>query len=216
MATMAEADFSINALINAEHRLAGVFCGDLLAAHAAACSFAERHCLVRTEQPFDIVVTTAAGYPLDTTYYQAVKGLVGALGILAPAGGIVLASECSKGIGSPEFRAGLERLERIGEHDEFVRHISDARNFTIDQWEVEMLVKALRRGDVYLVSGGIPPEDRHLTCATWARSVEEALSHACAGRRNDVRIAVIPEGPYAIPVSDECVKRVPGSTWRES
>jgi len=32
---------------------------------------------VAVPEPLDVVVTSCAGYPLDTTWYQAVKGLTG-------------------------------------------------------------------------------------------------------------------------------------------
>ena len=32
--------------------------------------------------PLDVVVTSSAGYPLDTTWYQAIKGLTGGIEML--------------------------------------------------------------------------------------------------------------------------------------
>ena len=72
----------------------------------------------------------------------------------------------------------------------------------IDQWEVEMLVKALRRGKIYLFSTGISEQDWPLTQAVKVKSVKHGLSLAGAGSGRNPRIAVIPEGPYVIPLSD--------------
>ena len=85
--------------------------------------------MVRADRTYDVVVTTAAGYPLDTTYYQAVKGVVGALGVLSQGGVVILASECSGGLGSDGFRRGLERLRELGDCGDFLRHISGPANF---------------------------------------------------------------------------------------
>ena len=40
----------------------------------------------RCSEPVDVVLTSCAGYPLDTTWYQAVKGLTGALPIVKKGG----------------------------------------------------------------------------------------------------------------------------------
>lgn len=200
--------FCVNAVIDEERRVGGIFCGDIVQAHDAACKFAERYCVVDVETVFDIVVTTAAGYPLDTTYYQAIKGLVGALGILAPGGQIILASECSRGLGSSEFRFLLQELRRIKDYDSLIKHISEPDNFVIDQWEVEMLVKALRRAEVYLFSTGISESDWPLTHTRRVASVEEALSLAVAKSGRNCKVAVIPEGPYVIPLNKKLVKEL--------
>ena len=59
---------------------------------------------VPVAEPVDVVVTSCAGYPLDTTLYQAVKGLTGALPIVKQGGTIILAASLTEGIGSPEFQ----------------------------------------------------------------------------------------------------------------
>ena len=60
-------------------------------------------CLRWSHAPVDIVVTSAAGYPLDLTFYQAVKGMTAAAPVLKPGGTLIIAAECAEGLGSPEF-----------------------------------------------------------------------------------------------------------------
>jgi nickel-dependent lactate racemase len=201
IAEVAGIDFCVNAVIDARRNIGGIFCGEAVQSHRSACEFAERYCAVRADGPFDIVITTAAGYPLDTTYYQAIKGLVGALEILTPGGGIILASECGDGLGSAEFRHMLEHLGECDDYEDFVRHISEPANFVIDQWEVEMLVKALRKGEIYLYSTGLSDSDWPLTFAHRVESVEHGMSLATARHGGTPRIAAIPEGPYVMPMS---------------
>ena len=202
IARTAGVDFCVSVAIDASRRIGGIFCGELVQSHRAACEFARRFCTVSVERPFDIVVTTGGGYPLDTTYYQSGKGLVGALGILSPGGSIILASECSHGLGTAEFRRVLEHLHACKDYGEFIERISNPDNFVIDQWGVEMLVKAFRRGKIYLYSPGIPEKDWPLTGATRIGSVEEGLSLATRRSGPAARTAVVPEGPYVIPMVD--------------
>ena len=50
------------------------------------------------EAPFDVVVTTNSGYPLDQNLYQSVKGMSAAACIVKPGGTIICAAECRDGI----------------------------------------------------------------------------------------------------------------------
>ena len=58
----------------------------------------------------DAVITSAAGHPLDLTFYQTIKGITAVQHIVKPGGKILVMSECSEGIGSPEFAEKLARF----------------------------------------------------------------------------------------------------------
>jgi len=201
IAAAAGADMCVNVVLDSSRKIADVFTGDLALSHLKACDFAACYSTEPGTGLYDIVVTTAAGYPLDATYYQAVKGLVGALDILAPGGSIILAAECSHGLGSVEFREGLELLKQVGDHDRFIEYIAEPAHFHIDQWEVEMLVKVLRRARIYLYSEGLSEEEIDLSGATQINSVGTGMHLALADAGQKARVAVIPEGPYFIPLA---------------
>ena len=101
---------SLNTVIDEQRQLAFVNFGEIVASHLQAVEFARGYCEVDVERRFNTVLTSAAGYPLDKTYYQTVKGMVGAMNILQPGGDLIVASECSEGMGSPEFIASQRRL----------------------------------------------------------------------------------------------------------
>ncbi len=96
----------------------------------------------RVREPVDIVVTSSAGYPLDTTFYQAVKGLTGALPIVKQGGTIILAASLSEGIGSPEFQQLFHENPSL---EVFVERILGKDYFVIDQWQLEELAKVAAR-----------------------------------------------------------------------
>jgi nickel-dependent lactate racemase len=147
---------------------------------------------------FKTVVTTSAGYPLDKTYYQTVKGMVGVLDILEPGGTVVIASECSEGMGSPEFVNAQRMLCRIGP-ERFMEEILARNHARIDEWQTQMLVKALRAGRVQLCTTGLRRSDLADTGVDAVPSVERAALES-ARAHGDPRVAVVPEGPYVIPV----------------
>jgi nickel-dependent lactate racemase len=202
IATTAGVDFCVNVVLGNERQIGRIFAGDLLYSHLEACSFANRYLTQPRAGLFDVVLTSSAGYPLDTTFYQAVKGLVGAIDILAPNGTIILAAECSRGLGSSEFRKVLQVLDKSISYSRFLEEISQPAQFILDQWEVEMLVKALKKAKLFFFSEGLCEDDFPLTQARRISSVEEGIA-LILNSKPDARIAVIPEGPYFIPMAGE-------------
>src|SRR6185295_7810903 len=95
-------DFIVNVVIDAERRLLKVVAGDMIQAFEEGVQFVRGVVADRVPREVDVVVTSSAGYPLDTTFYQAVKGLTGALAIVKEGGTIILAAGLTEGIGSPE------------------------------------------------------------------------------------------------------------------
>jgi nickel-dependent lactate racemase len=143
-------------------------------------------------------LTSAAGYPLDKTYYQTVKGMVGALDILEPGGNLIIVSECSGGVGSDEFAEAQMNLIRLGP-DRFLQELLQKRYAAIDEWQSEMLVKAMKKANIYLYSEGLTEAQRALTGIHTIASPSEAIVESVQSH-HDRQVAVIPEGPYVIPV----------------
>src|SRR5262245_20595451 len=104
IAKMAGCDFIVNVCIDGKRRVTGLWAGDMVGAWEAGVQFCREVVKAGVPRPADVVVTSCAGYPLDTTWYQAVKGLTGALPIVKQGGTIVLAASLSEGLGSPEFQ----------------------------------------------------------------------------------------------------------------
>ena len=196
IARRAGVDFILNVSMDEDRRVTGVFAGELDQAHRYGVSEVESMVVVSVEETVDIVVTSSAGYPLDTTFYQAVKGMVGVLDILREGGSIVIAAGCSDGIGSPDFEGLLRRTTDI---DAFLDWIEKPGVFTIDQWEIEELIKALKKGRVYLYTDGLSDDDVRDCLVEPVPSVEAGIERALLRHGSDATIAVVPRGPYVIP-----------------
>ncbi len=202
---MAGRALAVNVVIDEERRLSFAAFGDMALSHAAAVAYAEPFFHVRLPHRFDVVISSAAGWPLDLTWYQAVKGVVAAAPILEPGGELVLVSECAEGLGSRGFRAAQEGLARAGA-DSFLKEARSRPRAEYDEWETVMLLKALASGArATLVTGGLPDADVGIAGVAVARdaatAVAAAVGRAAAGRggAGSVRVAVIPEGPYVAP-----------------
>jgi len=192
---------ALNVVIDDERRIGFVNFGAIEQSHLEAVAFMRPYGEVPLPRRFKTVVTTSAGYPLDKTYYQTIKGMVGVIDIVEPGGTIIIASECSEGMGSPEFVEAQRVLCRVGP-ERFMADIIGRNHARIDEWQTQMLVKALRVGKVQLYTTGLRPSDLADICVEPVLSVEKAVRESAkAHRDNDV--AVVPEGPYVIPVYRE-------------
>ncbi len=188
--------YALNTVIDEDRNLSFVNFGEITSSHRVAVSFIENYCRVELPRHFETVVTSAAGYPLDKTYYQTVKGMVGALNILAPGGNLIVASECGEGLGSPEYQQAQQRLIRLGASG-FLDSITGKPLAAIDEWQTQMQTKAMTIGSVKLYSS-LSDADRRLTGVECVDDLNEVVRR-CIDASSDRRVAVIPEGPYVIP-----------------
>jgi nickel-dependent lactate racemase len=172
-----------------------IVAGDMEQAFEAGVIFAEHVVLAEVQEACDIVVTSSAGYPLDATFYQSVKGLTGVLPIVKPGGTIIIAARISEGIGSREFQRLFREHKSL---DDFMKKIIDPDYFVMDQWQLEELAKVRRKAEVIYVSEGLSPEMFESLFVTSAPSVEMAVEMALAKHGPDAKIAVVPKGPYVL------------------
>lgn len=195
IAKMVGMDFIVNVALNETKQITGIFAGDMEKAHDRGVAFVRDQVGDTVPEPVDIVITTAAGFPLDATFYQSIKGLTAALPIVKQGGTIMLAAECQEGLGSPEFSQLVRETTDI---DLFMQNIYRDDYFVIDQWQFEEFAKALRKVDVYLYSQGVAKEDRDRMLTTSIHSVEEGIAMALEQHGESAKIAVIPRGPYIL------------------
>ena len=197
IALMAGVDFNLNVTIDDRRRMTSIFAGELVETHLEGTRFAEKQLRVELPQPVDAVVVSSAGYPLDTTFYQAIKGLLTGVEIVKPNGSIILVAECSQGIGSKPFTELMLKTKSL---KQFMHDIYDPANIVIDQWQLEELAKVCRKAKVKYVSDGLSAETLKSLFVEPVSSVEQAVSEALQEYGPAARIAVIPKGPYVLPV----------------
>ncbi len=190
--------YAVNTVIDEDRDLVHVNFGEVIASHLAAVAFVAESTRVPVGRRFSTIVTSAAGHPLDKTYYQTVKGMVTPLDILEPGGTLIVASACSEGFGSPEFRAAQARLCTLGP-DAFLQTLLAKSLADVDEWQTEMQLKSMRAGHVQLYTTGLDDEERSLTGVETIASIDAALA-AAVSRAGDPAIAIVPEGPYVVPV----------------
>lgn len=195
IARRAGCDFIVNVVIDAQRRPLKFVAGDMEAAFLEGVAFVREVVRDTIPEPVDIVVTSCAGYPLDTTFYQAVKGLTGALPIVKQGGTIILAASLSEGIGSPQFQQLFRENASL---EGFVDRILGKDYFVMDQWQLEELAKVRRKAKVKIVSDGLPAETINQLFVESAPSIEQAVADSLAEYGPQATLAVIPKGPYVL------------------
>ena len=188
-------DFIVNVVIDSDRRALKFVGGDMEAAFLEGVAFVRGVVRDTVAEPVDIVVTSCAGYPLDTTFYQAVKGLTGALPIVKQGGTIIMAASLSEGIGSPQFQQLFQENASL---EVFVERILGQDYFVMDQWQLEELAKVRRKAKVKIVSDGIPAATLNGLFVEAAATVEQAVAESLAEYGPLAKIAVIPKGPYVL------------------
>jgi len=196
IAKMCSPDIILDVTLDENNCITGIFAGDLEQAWLEGVRFAAEHNSALISRRADIVVTSCAGSPLDATFYQAVKGMVGAIPAVKQGGTIIIAAECEEGLGSPDFASLLLDTDDL---DAFVRHISQPGIFLSEEWEVEELAKAVNHASITCVTSGIVPETLARCFVSPARSIEEAVESALMKHGDMATILAIPRGPYVIP-----------------
>lgn len=189
--------FTLDVVLNRDQEITGVFGGEIFKAHAKACERAKRDAMRPVPAPFDVVLTTNSGYPLDQNLYQAVKGMRAADPIVQHGGTIILAAECREGL--PEHGSYAELL-RSRPSPEALLDMIDADGFHApDQWQVQVQALVQRRATIYLKSDGLTAQQLAESHLLPADDVSETIDRTLAEAGDRARLCVLPQGPQTIP-----------------
>ncbi len=188
--------FLLNVALNEQRKITGIFAGDLIAAHKVGIEFVRAGAMQRVEQPFDIVVTTNSGYPLDMNLYQAVKGMRAADLIVKDGGTVIIAAECTEGVPANSPHDKLLRSVKSG--GELLEKVNTPGFVWPEQWQGHIQSLIQRRAEIQIFTAMDDAEVRaaHLVpCRDIAATIRAKLGP----NPNGARIAVLPQGPLTIP-----------------
>ena len=196
VALMARPTFLLNVTLNSQRQITGVFAGDMLAAHRVACESVRQQAMVAVDAPYDIVVTTNSGYPLDQNLYQCVKGMSAAGRIVKDGGCIIMAAECRDGL--PDHGRYASLLKAAGSPQGFLNMLAQPGFAAQDQWQIQVQAQIQQRATVYVHSDRLT--DAQITDAlfTPCRDIAALVSQLAARTNGQTRICALPEGPQTI------------------
>jgi nickel-dependent lactate racemase len=196
-ARMGGPSFLLNVALNRDKAITGVFAGDVEQAHAQGCAFVKETAMAPVPAPYDIVITSNSGYPLDLNLYQAVKGMSAAAQIVRAGGSILLAAECWDGL--PNHGRYKELLFQAESPHALLKSIRAGGPLIQDVWQAQIHASICTRADVHLFSHQLSDADIKKAMLVPCRDVGETLDALRRKYGPDARVAVLPEGPQTIP-----------------
>ena len=207
IATLFPSNFTLDVTINKHHKITSVYAGEMFQVHKAACEFAHSTAMREVPEPFDIVVTTNSGYPLDMNLYQAVKGMSAAHQIVKKGGSIICAAECSDGI--PDHGSYGEILKSQASPQSLLNMIEASDYQKHDQWQVQIQASIQMENDVYLKSGNLSTDQIIEAHFLPADDVSKKVSELLSEKYPNGTVCVLPEGPQTIPFLREVDRDIP-------
>ena len=193
IAAMARHDFMLDVTLTQQRQISGAFAGEPVRAHAKAVAFLEKTSLETLSEPADVVITSSAGYPLDLTFYQTVKGITAAEHIVKPGGRILLLGECAEGIGGAEF---AEQLRSLTSFQNFLNAIRETP-VEVDQWQLEKLALVGIAHELYFYTPGVTKDQLGCLRSRLFADIDSAVAAVLKGVPAGARVVLVPDGPYA-------------------
>jgi nickel-dependent lactate racemase len=188
--------FLLNVALNERRQITGVFAGDLIAAHKVGCEFVKDSAMQKVPAPFDLVVTTNSGYPLDLNLYQGVKGMSAGARILKPGGTLLLACECRDGVPA---NCSFERLlHSASSPEEILARLAIPDFVQPEQWQAQIQALIQRHARVLLYSS-LSDEAVRAAHLIPCKDLQGTLNELLKGSSNGYRVGVLPQGPLTIP-----------------
>lgn len=189
--------FLLNVALNVDREITAIFAGHMLAAHALGCEFVKDNAMVGIQEPYDIVLTTNSGYPLDQNLYQAVKGMSAASQIVRKGGAIIIAAACEDGLPDHGRYADLLSLADSPQH---ILDMISKPGFSVqDQWQVQVQAQIQLKADVFVYSDNLSDEQIERALFQPCRDIPQMIRDLKSKFGSGVRICVLPEGPQTIP-----------------
>jgi len=189
--------FLLNVTLNRDKQITGVFAGDLDAAHAKGCAMVRETAMMPVSHPFDIVITSNSGYPLDLNLYQAVKGMSAAAQVVRDGGAIIVAAECWDGI--PDHGLYGQLLREANSPQDLLEWIHTPGFLKQDQWEAQIQAQIQLRADVYVRSDYLTPQQIMSALLKPSPCIEKTMEELLGRYGPQAMICVLPEGPQTIP-----------------
>jgi nickel-dependent lactate racemase len=197
IARMTGVDFAVDVTLNRDQQITAAFAGDLLKEHTAACAVARQNAMRQCEEPFDVVVTTNSGYPLDQNLYQAVKGMSAAAKIVKDGGTIICASECRDGI--PNHGAYGQILASKSSPRELLDMITTHGYSVADQWQVQIQAMIQLKAKVLVKADCLTDQQIRAAHFQPISDVASAVDEALHVSGPEATVCVLPHGPQTIP-----------------
>lgn len=186
----AGADFLINVACTIDHRINGIFCGDAQDAFFTGVNFMRESYRIKTSVKYDVSITNGSGYPLDSYFYQLVKGMSTPVPYTKKDGEIICFAKCENGIGTGFFYDIYKKVKNLSAW----RNNLEGRDFVMEQWTMQAYQRLFSNAKVKLFSPLFKTEPSLNDFIEEISNVEEYLNDKI-DKNPDIKIGVFLDGP---------------------
>jgi nickel-dependent lactate racemase len=205
VASKVQPDLTINVVLNNRKKVIAAYSGDLNLSHRLAFQFVKEHSCRKVEKQVDMIITSCGGYPLDSTFYQCIKGIVSCLPAVKKGGKIIASGSCMEGVGSNEYASTMKKYAT--DWRQFIEDIKNPENFIKDQWQFQMHIRAIQKvgiEHIFFLTEGLNSDDLdelsvngyNVTPGKINEYLNQIIAKEC---RQNMEVGIIPEGPYCVP-----------------
>ena len=220
IAEMAGIDFIVNVTLNSDKKITGVFSGQLQKAHTAAIEHLKTYVSIPLNHLYDIVITQAG--EVGVNHYQCAKAAVEASRAVKRGGKIIMAGDLSDPdpVGNQNYKQTQKLLAESGPKAFLEKILSDDWTFIPEQWQSQMWIKVFMHLQdaknlftcaprLRTISDDLIPEVNVAAQAQrtkgqsdkdFAQKMMQQTIDMCIEKNSPENIAVLPDGPYAVPV----------------
>lgn len=191
---MAKPTFLVNVVVDDNQKIIGVFAGNWITAHRAACDLVDRMYGVPAKEQTELVIASAGGYPKDLNFYQTIKTLSNALAVAKEGGTIILVTKSDEGFGNDDTQRQIAGYETMLEREKDLRE-----NFSIGAFIGYLFAEAGEKYNMIAVTD-IPQSDFGTAKIHVVSTLDEALELARQYHGGKLpRATLMPHGANTLP-----------------
>ena len=172
----------------------------MIKAHRKGVEFLDKIVKVGVKEKSDVAIT-GCFFPVDINFYQSLNAITAVHRVPEPivkkGATIILSAQCPEGIGSSYFEGLITKYS--GPH-RLMELISQPDFFEQDQWAAQIWADILMNYEVIIITEGISQQKIHSIGALYLPSLQEAVDYCIRKMGKDIKVTVLPEAPYTIPV----------------
>ncbi len=186
--------FIFNAVTSPHGDVLGFLAGSYKDAWLEGVKLYDHYFKVRIEEPADVVIADAGGYPKDINMYQTQKALDNALKAVRYGGTVILIAGCGEGFGNRVFEEWIRDARRP---EDVIQRLKGG--FVLGAHKAYAVATAVKKADVILVSH-MRPEDVTAMFFRYAPDIDTAIGIAKEKHGSGFSVILFPDATNLLPV----------------
>lgn len=185
--------FSINLVLNKEHKIYSCHCGDIFDSFYSAIKKVEDIFCVKIKEKADIVVSITS-YPMDIDLYQSQKALDNGKLALKENGIIILVSKCRMGTGNKEF---IELMSSCKTPKEALVKIE--KEYKLGYHKASKMAEICLWANIYCVSSLEDEIVKSVFMTPFKNDLQNALNTALKIKGENTKVLFLMNGSLTVP-----------------